>query len=310
MHFLSRLINVSILTSALSATAQEAAISIKTGQDRAEVSIGGQPFTELLFGADRAKPVLYPIFGPHQIRMTRDFPFKDTTPGEKHDHPHHESLWYTHGDVNGVSFWELSKQAGTIKQTELKVDGDTIETKDDWLAPGGKRVCRDRRAMKFSSLPGGARMIDFTITIEASDGDLTFGDTKEGSMGIRTHPLLRTDKGAEVTNSEGQKGKAIWGKPARWVNYQSKIDGKQVGVAIFDSPKNPRHPSTWHAREYGLVAANPFGAHDFSGAAKGTGDLKIKSGESVTFRYAFLFHNGSDEKESVDAHYEAWAKQP
>ena len=253
MHFLSRLINVSILTSALSATAQEAAVSIKTGQDRAEVSIGGQPFTELLFGADRAKPVLYPVFGPHQIPMTRDFPFKDTTPGEKHDHPHHESLWYTHGDVNGVSFWELGKQAGTIKQTELKVDGDTIETKDDWLAPSGKRVCTDRRAMKFSLLPGGARMIDFTITIEASDGDLTFGDTKEGSMGIRTHPLLRTDRGAEVTNSEGQKGKAIW--QACQVGELPEQDRRQAGRRRHfrqpEKPPAPEHlarPRIWPSR--------------------------------------------------------------
>ena len=279
MHFIPRLIPILSLASILSAGAQEAPIAIKAGKDRVVITIGDQPFTELLFAADRAKPVFYPVFGPNQIPMTRDFPFKDTTPGEKHDHPHHESLWYTHGDVNGVSFWHLGDDAGTIKQTDLKIDGDTITTTNDWVAPDGKRVCSDRRVMKFSSLPGGARVIDFSITIQASDGDVKFGDTKEGSMGIRTHPLLRTDKGAEVTNSAGQKGKAIWGKPAKWVNYQSKIDDKPVGVAIFDSPKNPRHPSTWHAREYGLVAANPFGAHDFSGAAKGAGDFCIKSGE-------------------------------
>ncbi len=240
--------------------------------------------------------------------MTRDYPFKDTTDGEKHDHPHHESLWYTHGDVNGISFWHLGKDAGTIRQTQIGVDGDTITTSNDWLSPDGERVCSDQRTMRFSSLPGGARVIDFSVTIEASDGDLKFGDTKEGSMGIRTQPLLRTDKGADVTNSAGQKGKAIWGKAAKWVNYQARIDGKPVGVAIFDSPTNPRHPSTWHARDYGLVAANPFGAHDFSGAAKGAGDLTIKSGESVTFRYAFVFHNGSDEKQSIEELYEAWAK--
>ncbi|MGI9239748.1 MAG: PmoA family protein, partial [Verrucomicrobiales bacterium] len=304
MHTLSRLIPLISLSTVLVASAQEAAVSIKSKPDRATVRIGDSPFAELLFGADRAKPVLYPVFGPHQVRMTRDFPFKDSTKGEKHDHPHHESLWYTHGDVNGISFWHLGKDAGTIKQTELAVDGDTISTSNEWLSPKGKRVCTDQRKMKFSALPGGARLIDFTVTIEASDGDVKFGDTKEGSMGIRTNPLLRTDKGAEVANSAGQKGKAIWGKPAKWVNYQSKIDGNPVGVAIFDSPNNPRHPSTWHARDYGLVAANPFGAHDFSGAKKGAGDLTIKSGESVTFHYAFVFHNGSDEEQSIEDLYQ------
>ena len=127
-------------------------------------------------------------------------------------------------------------------------------------------------------------------------------------MGIRTHHLLRTDRGATVSNSAGQTGKSIWGKAAKWVNYQHEISGKPVGVAIFDHPQNPRHPSTWHARDYGLVAANPFGAHDFTRAKRGTGDLMIKSGESVTFRYRFLFHHGTAENKSIGEHYDSWTK--
>ena len=309
MNSLTQTISILSICGLLAASAQDGQISITKASDRLQITAGDQPFAELLFGNDRSKPVLYPIFGPGQTPMTRDFPFKDDTEGEKHDHPHHESLWYTHGDVNGISFWHLGKDAGTIKQTGVAVDANVVTTTNDWIGPDKKRVCSDERVMKFSVLPDGARVIDFTITIKASDGDVTFGDTKEGSMGIRTHHLLRTDRGAEVTNSAGQSGKSIWGKPAKWVNYQSKIEGKAVGVAIFDSPKNLRHPSTWHARDYGLVAANPFGAHDFSKAKKETGNLVIKSGESVTFHYAFLFHHGAEEKKSIEEHYKAWIKQ-
>lgn len=310
MHRITRLFPILAIASAISASsAQDAPITIvKQAADRVQVKVGDQVFTELLFGADRSKPVLYPIYGPGQIPMVRDYPFKDTTKGEKHDHPHHESLWYTHGDVNGISFWHLGKDAGTIKQTKLAIDGATIKTSNDWLSAENKRVCSDERTMKFSTLPGAARVIDFTITIKASDGELKFGDTKEGSMGIRTHHQLRTDKGADASNSAGDKGKSVWGKAAKWVNYQSEIDGKPAGVAIFDHPQNPRHPSTWHAREYGLIAANPFGARHFSGAKPGTGDLVIKSGESVTFHYAFVFHHGSDENKSIGDLYNAWAK--
>jgi len=311
MSRITQLVSVLSFASLLSFTAgaQDAAVSIKAvGDDKVQVKIGDETFTELLFGDDRSKPVFYPIYGPGQTPMTRDFPFKKDTEGEKHDHPHHESLWYTHGDVNGISFWHIGKDTGTITQTAFKIDGDTITTSNDWLSVEKKRVCSDQRIVKFSTLPGGARVIDFTVTIKASDGDVKFGDTKEGSMGIRTHHLLRTNKGADVSNSAGQKGGSIWGKPAKWVNYQSKINDKPVGVAIFDSPKNPRHPSTWHARDYGLVAANPFGAHDFSKAKKGTGDLVIKSGESITFHYAFVFHNGSEEKSSIEDLYKSWAK--
>ncbi|MFT4546914.1 MAG: hypothetical protein ACI8XO_002369 [Verrucomicrobiales bacterium] len=305
MKIVTRMTAILLLSSSLPLNAQEAEISISKGTSKVEIKAGDQPFAELRFGPERSKPVLYPIFGPGQVKMTRDFPFSNDTKGEKHDHPHHESLWYTHGNVNGISFWHIDKNTGTIKQTGVEISGDTIITSNDWLGPDEKRVCSDQRVMKFSILPDGSRLIDFTVTINASDGDVTFGDTKEGSMGIRTHHLLRTDKGAEVTNSAGQKGKSIWGKPAKWVNYQSKIEGKPIGVAMFDSPQNPRHPTTWHARDYGLVAANPFGAHDFSKAKKGTGDLVIKSGESVKFRYAIVFHKTTKPIEDI---YNAWAK--
>ena len=308
MNPMLRTLPLMAAVSTLAAAAPDSMITIKQDADTVRIQTGGKPFTELLFGADRSKPVFYPVHGPGQIRMTRDFPFKKDTPGEKHDHPHHESLWYTHGDVNGVDFWSVAKRAGKIRQTGIRIENDTIRTTDDWLGPDGKRVCTDERTIKFSVLPGGARMIDFTITIKASDGELTFGDTKEGSMGIRTHPSLRVDKGASAVNSAGDKGKSVWGKAAKWVDYRGEIDGKPAGVAIFDHPTNPRHPSTWHARDYGLVAANPFGLSYFNKAKKGTGNMTVKTGENVSFRYAFLFHRGSGEKKPVEDLYQAWSR--
>jgi hypothetical protein len=158
---------------------------------------------------------------------------------------------------------------------------------------------------------GENRAIDFDITVHASSGDVKFGDTKEGSMGIRTNPALRV-KGSvakgQAVNSEGVKGKAVWGKRAKWVDYWGPINGNTVGIAIFDHPGNPRHPTWWHARDYGLVAANPFGVHNFEGKPKGTGDLVIKSGEKVRFRYRFLFHAGDVKKAKISESYTAWAK--
>jgi len=161
------------------------------------------------------------------------------------------------------------------------------------------------------------RYIDIGVTIHASHGDVTFGDTKEGTMGIRMHPLLRlqtdekrgnhTAKGNAV-NSEGIEGKAIWGKRAQWVDYWAPIDGQTVGIAIFDHPSNPRHPTWWHARYYGLVAANPFGIHDFENKPEGTGDMKIASGESVSFRYRFLFHKGDAKQANVVGEYKSFAE--
>ncbi len=313
------------LASALPVIAEDAPISIekagKGGKGSYVVRVGDKPFTTLLCGElvseagvptprseivkYRGRPVFYPVYGPDGVRMTRDYPFSKETKGEAHDHPHHESLWYSHGDVNGIDFWHVGEGKGRIRQTGRQIGEDTIWMSHDWVGPDRNRVCEDLRTMKFSTLPGGARVIDFKIELTASDGELTFGDTKEGTMAIRSTPDLRIDKGAVASNSADDRGKAIWGKAAKWVNYQKG----DAGFAIFDHPTNPRHPTTWHARDYGLVAANPFGAHHFSGAVPGAGDLVLKPDESVTFRYAFVFHRGKMEKKSIEDLYTDWSKK-
>ncbi len=296
------------------------AVTITEGDGKAVVCIDGQPFTEYVFQG-HAKPILYPIIGPYGIEMTRHYPMKEGVDNEAHDHPHQKSLWYTHDDVNGVQFWaeyphKEGQQFGRIEQTEMQIEGDQIRTKDHWVAPDGTIVCSDTRVVTFGTTPAG-RHIDFRITLHASHGDVTFGDNKEGTMGIRTHPLLRlqnderrgnhTAKGSAV-NSEGIEGKEIWGKRAKWVDYWGPINEKVVGIAIFDHPTNPRHPTWWHARYYGLVTANPFGAHAFEKKPKGTGDMRIPSVESVMFRYRFLFHTGDVKQANIAGEYESFAK--
>ena len=307
----------------LAATCQTSAggeVTISEDDGRAIVSIDGEPFTEYVFRR-HAKPILYPIIGPYGIEMTRNYPMREDVDNEAHDHPHQKSVWFTHDDVNGAQFWmeyprrDSDPKPGRIVQTEMLIEGDQILAKNDWVAPDGKIVCSDARVLTFGATPAG-RYIDFQITIRASSGDVTFGDTKEGTMGIRTHPLLRlqsdekrgnhTAKGSAV-NSEGVEGKEIWGKRAKWVDYWAPIDGKTVGIAVFDHPSNPRHPTWWHARYYGLVAANPFGIHDFEGKPEGAGDMRIPSGDNVTFRYHFLFHRGDVNEADVAGEYEMFA---
>jgi hypothetical protein len=291
------------------ATADEIAFTEKKGSGEIEVSVGGQPFANYLYEG-HAKPVIYPILGPGGIPMTRNFPFKEVE-GEAKDHPHHQSFWYTHGDVNGISFWHLGKDAGLIETRKIEQKGASILSENEWKAPGGKVVLTDARTVTFSELPGGERAIDFEITLKASHGEVTFGDTKEGSMGIRTNSQLRVkpvgkNAPAHAINSAGDKDGSVWGKNAAWVAYWGKIDGKPAGIAIFDHPKNPRYPTTWHARDYGLVAANPFGLHDFQKKPKGAGNLAIKDGESATFRYRFVFYAGEN-ADNVAALWNDWS---
>jgi hypothetical protein len=157
---------------------------------------------------------------------------------------------------------------------------------------------------------GTSRFIDYAVTIKASEGEVTFGDTKEGTMGLRSHPALNL-KGSvakgQCVNSEGESGGAIWGRHAKWVDYWGPVDGKVVGIACFDHPGNLRHPTTWHARDYGLIAANPFGLHDFEKAPKGAGKHVVKRGESLTLRYRWLFHEGDAKTADVAGKWAQWA---
>ena len=298
----------------------EAEVSLEAAEGKVTVRINGQLFTEYIYDG-HAKPILFPIVGPHETKMTRSYPMVEGVDNEARDHPHHESLWFTHDEVNGANFWSARLDGGgrggaaRIRQTSIDLQGNTIQSENEWLAGDDQVVCTDTKQLAFGTTSTG-RYIDYQVTIHASQDDVTFADTKEGTMAIRTHPQLRlsADKrrgnhtaSGHALNSEGHTDAGLWGKRAKWVDYWAPIDGNVVGIAIFDHPNNPRHPTWWHARTYGLVAANPFGIHDFEDKPKGTGDMLIKKGTSVTFRYRFLFHEGDAHSANIEQQYEEFA---
>ena len=310
------LISISVLfigaTSALAQDGPSVTVEHDEARKAVRVEIGGKLFTEYLYNQGE-KPILYPVIGPDGIEMTRNYPMKKGVKGEAEDHPHHASLWFTHGEVNDSNFWHNGKDkivTEEITKAEAGDGGVVIEAKNKWMGASGV-VCTDTTNLRVGEKDGD-RFIEYTITIHASNGDVTFKDTKEGTMGIRTHPALRV-KGDVATgsaiNSAGDKDKAVWGKNAAWLDYWGKVGGKEVGIGIFDHPSNLRHPTTWHARDYGLIAANPFGLSNFKGKPKGTGDFTIKAGQSQRFKYLFLFHKGDYQSAKIADKFKAWARK-
>lgn len=265
-----------------------------------EVRVGDELFTIYRTDGKLRQPILYPVLGPGQTPMTRRYPQEEAAEGEATDHMHHRSLWFTHGAVNGVDFWAPQQATGAeiVHDAFLPVakedEGHAIRTRNLWQKKDGTVVCTDERYLRFGARKD-ARWIDYRVVVHADHGELLFGDTKEGTMAIRMAPTLRLSgkvaKG-QVRNSEGVEGKDAWGKRAKWVAYWGPVGDETVTLALLDHPTNPRHPCWWHARDYGLLAANPFGAHDFEGAEKGTGDLTVAEGESLTFTYRFWFARG------------------
>ena len=279
---------------------------------RIEVRVDGKLVTEYI-PDDGPKPYFFPVIGPSGAAMTRAFPMKKVE-GEKYDHPHHRSFWFTHGSVNKVDFWSEIPGHGRIVETSRPtvVGGlavGTIRTTDDWLAPDGKKVCEDERVVRIYATKKG-RVLDFDVNLTASEGPVTFGDTKEGMFGLRVASSMdvTAKKGGKIVNAEGVEDKAAWGKPSPWVDYTGPVDGKTVGVAILNHPSSFRYPTTWHVRDYGLFAANPFGWHDFG--QKTSGEYVLPKGESIRFRYRVILHDGDTASAALPAAFQAYEAPP
>jgi hypothetical protein len=186
-----------------------------------------------------------------------------------------------------------------------------MRTTCKWIAPDGTVTCTDERVLRVYNRPNNERLFDFEITLKAPDKDVVLGDTKEGSMGVRIAETMRLSHGknkpgkGRIVQSTGVKD-GTWGKQAAWCDYYGPVKDKIVGIAIFDHPKNPRHPSHWHVRDYGLFAVNPFGIHDFEKKPKGTGNLTVPAGQSVTFKYRFYIHEGDTEQAKVAERYKEY----
>jgi len=292
-------------------------VQITKFDDRLRVEIGGKLFTEYLF-KDGPRPYCYPIIGPGDLPMTRNWPMKDL-PDEDHDHPHHRSLWFAHGDMNGQDFWSESAKAGkTVHEKFLQISSGkktgTIRSQNKWIAKDGKEIATDERTLRFSG-NADLKIVDYEITLRASNGDLKMGDTKEGTMAVRLAETMRLSqpKGKKgeghIVNSEGVRDGETWGKRAKWVDYYGPVNNEIVGVAMFDHPKNPQYPTWWHVRDYGLFAANPFGVHDFEKKPAGAGDYTIPAGKSATYRYRIIFHRGDEKQADIANLFKKYAAE-
>ncbi|MBN2292197.1 MAG: PmoA family protein [Pirellulales bacterium] len=305
----------------LAVPASAAKVSIRSHEDRLEVYSGEELRAAYIFRG-HSRPLIYPVVGPYGLKMTRAFPIIPDVPGEPRDHVHQKSMFFAHGKVNGVNFFKDGSDAGTTVHKQppsykCYADRAVIEGVVDWRGPDGKIVCTDKRRLTFRMVPDG-QIIDWQVTLCASHGELNFGDDKHGLMAIRMHPSLQLHKhptqkkstaNGQVINSEGVKGEGVFGKRARWIDYWGKIDGKEVGIAVFDHPANPRHPVWWMARGYGYLGADPFGAHCIGGEPPGTGDMRIPDGKSITFRYRYVFHAGDPKEAGIERLYQSYVKE-
>jgi Methane oxygenase PmoA len=276
------------------------------------VNLDGKPLTKYRVDSG-SKPIFFPLIGPTGDRYTRAYPM-ETIDIEDRDHPHQRSCWFTHGKVNGIDFWAEGAKMGTIKETQRTIvtEGPALVrlfTNDDWVGPDGKRVCSDERTVTFYHTLQ-SRIIDFDFNIRASEGPVTFGETKEGMFGVRVASSMDVLKktGGRITNAEGVTDDKAWGKVSPWVDYVGPVKDKTVGIAVLNHPGSFRYPTAWHVRPYGLFAANPFGGQEFGGPA--LGEHTVPSGETMAFHYRVILHEGDTKAAGVGRLFAAYAKPP
>src|SRR5439155_4077827 len=217
--------------------------------------------------------------------------------------------------VDGVDFWAEGKGHGQIvcrqhAKPKAADNQGSIVTLNEWQTADGHKVLDETRTLRLYNF-GDTRLFVFDIDLHASAMPITFGDTKEGSFGIRINDRITEKSGnGKLENAEGKTGmKNCWGYVSAWCDYSGALDGRTVGLAILDHPKNP-YPACWHSRDYGLMAANPFGrARSGFPAMKGRTDLvKLDKGERLKLRYGLLIHPGDAKESKLAESFEQFAK--
>jgi hypothetical protein len=306
----------------------------REAERRIDVLFDGKLFTSYCWPENVYKPILYPVYTSSGTEITRGFPLKPRE-GERNDHIHQVGIWLNYGKVNGLDFWGngyrgYKEPAGgeikhlTIDSRGLGNNEAILKTTESWINAKGKELLSEKTEYHFIA-KGTLRIIDRITTLRATDTIVVFSDTKEGMFGIRVARELELPLSENVIlldaagnpspqkvpaangatgnyrSSKGAQGEAIWGTRAEWMDLYGTIGKEKVSVVVCDHPKNPGYPTYWHARGYGLFAANPFGWTDFT-KGKETFNFTLKTGEEATFRYRVIISSGvhlSDEEINI-----------
>jgi len=287
--------------------------------DRATVSVRGSLWTEYVYGPGVARPYLHPLVGPFGRPVTRAFPMENV-PGETRDHPHHKGCWVAHGDVNGADDWSEGEGHATVAHREfVRLEGGPvfarIAARNDWLDNAGAKVVEEEREYRFHDLPESGRAFDLQVAFRATEGDVRFGDTKEGGIAsVRVATTMDVKSEGRIENSFGGINETeTWGKRAAWCDYSGPVAGNVVGVTMMDTPGNYRYPTYWHVRDYGLMTANPFGLSHFlrAGDRPGPdGSFVLPKNEELVFRYRIYVHAGDAQAGEVASKYHHYVNPP
>lgn len=273
---------------------------------RLDIVVHGKRFTSYHYGEQWVRPFLHPLIGPGEVGITRSWPISGIVKGETRDHPHHKSLWVAHGECGTVDNWSEEPGHGYQRQRRFasRVSGPVygeFVAKIDWCDSRERKQFEETRRIRVYAVSRRMRLLDVEIRFRMNQGPVTFRDTKEGGLlSIRVASAMDVPRGGRIENGYGGRDeRECWGKKAPWCDYSGVVDGRAVGIAVMDHESNPRYPTEWHVRNYGLMTANCFGWSHFRPEARERGDLRFRKSSTTTWRYRVYIHEGDATKGKV-----------
>lgn len=329
-----------LAASALAAPPASVQVTPDVAQRRVDVTIDGKPFTAYIWPTSVFKPVLYPIVDADGYTLTRGFPPR---PGERVDHPHHVGLWFNYANTNGFDFWNNSTAIPASRESKMgKIVFDkivstssgpnrgTLVADSTWIDGNDHPILKETTHFVFARRPHGVRVIDRIATLHALDR-VVFNDEKDGMLGLRVASWLESPTAKDAVfvdshgvqtktaaaspdatgvylTSAGKQGDAAWGTRGTWCALTGHTGGHTATIAIFDHPGNPGYPTTWHARGYGLFAANPLGPHAFNPREPPI-NFTLQKGQSATFRYRIVFYTHAATPDELNKEAAAFAAE-
>jgi len=299
------------------AAAPRVRVDNRNDEARVDISVHGKPFTTYHYGRERVRPFLHPLIGPKGARVTRNWPGDRTTKGEHRDHRHHKSIWVDYGACGKVDHWSEDPGHGWQRHQQFlnlswgPVFG-AIRARNAWCYPNGRKQFEELRELRVYALRGGTRLFDLDVTFKMTQGPVTFKDTKEvGLVSIRAGRAMELRHGGRIENAYGGVNeRETWGKPAPWCDYSGMADGVHVGLAVLDHESNPRYPTAWQVRDYGLMTANCFAESHYRPALGLKGDMRFRKGQQRTWRYRLYIHPGDARQGRVSQRFLDYVSPP
>lgn len=290
----------------------EKGVELNSESGTIDITLNGRNFTTFRYAKSQYRPYFFPVLGPDGREATRG----ETSDISK-DHVHHRSLYVAYGEVNDIDLWgEGSNSGRVVHQGFTQQHGGAvvsrIYTDNNWETKDGNVLMTDKQNFRIYNLPEEGAVVDLDLSFIASAGDVHFGDTKEGGiMSIRVHPSMNASDGGKIENAFGGLNEnETWGKRANWCDYSGVVDGTPLGLAVFDHIVNPRYPTYWHVRNYGLMGSNIFGGGTFERDPSKDGSYTLKEGEEMHFKFRVLIHSGDATTGKVAQKYHDFINPP